>query len=74
MRLAGEPVAVTLHSWTGTIVAPDDYEGGIVRLDAPATYYNADGTMESLSEIRVFCDDVESVSSIRSVEPSSPVE
>jgi hypothetical protein len=54
VRLRGRGASFTLAADTGTVVGPDPLAEGyyIIRLDAPATYYRADGATEPLEEIR----------------------
>lgn len=53
VQVRGEPIGVTLRNFTGEIVRPDKWEGYyIIRLDAPAIYHHADGSVQDLWEIR----------------------
>jgi hypothetical protein len=59
VRLTGTPAGVTLVHPTGVIVRWGDWDDYyIVRLDVPAIYHNADGTQESLPEIRQSSDNL----------------
>ncbi len=53
VRLDGAPINTTLTTSLGTVVAEDQWDTYIVRLDIPAIYHNDDGTDKSLGEIRV---------------------
>jgi len=45
---------------TGQVVRPDEWDGYyIVRLDQPALYRHADGTMQKLAEVREAADNLE---------------
>ncbi len=52
VRLKGDVVGVTLRDPHGSVVRPDMYDGYyVVRLDSPALYHLADGTIEDLPEL-----------------------
>ena len=53
VRLDGAPINTTLATPLGIIVAEDQWDTYIVRLDVPAIYRNDDGTEQRLDEIRV---------------------
>ena len=61
VRLRGDGGSFKLGSAdTGTVIGPDPANEGyyLVRLDAPAIYYRADGGTEPLPEIRVADDNL----------------
>src|SRR5581483_10138034 len=50
VRIPVPSYELRLRSNTGTVVAPDEYDGYyVVRLDEPATYYPGDGTSEEVT-------------------------
>ncbi len=53
VRLDGAPINTTLATSLGTVIAEDQWDTYIVRLDRPAIYHTDDGTDKRLDEIRV---------------------
>jgi len=51
VRLRSWSHTLDVASGSGTIVRPDDLDYFLVRLDRPARYHHADGTIEALDEI-----------------------
>lgn len=51
--LDGAPINTRLTSPVGTVVAEDQWDTYIVRLDSPAIYRNDDGTEQRLTELRI---------------------
>lgn len=60
VRLRSASHLVELRSPFGEIVRPDEYAGYyVVRLDHPALYHQADGTVRELPEIVEMADNME---------------
>ncbi len=52
VRLRSASHVIELRSDTGTVVRPDRWAGYyVIRLDQPAIYHQADGSLRDLSEI-----------------------
>lgn len=62
VRLDGAPINTTLATSLGTVVAEDQWDTFVVRLDSPAIYHNDDGTEQRLDEIRVLSFNVTPIS------------
>lgn len=62
VRLRSASHLVELRSPFGEIVRPDEYVGYyVVRLDHPALYHQADGTVRELPEIVEMADNMEAL-------------
>ena len=65
VRLDGDVVGVTLGDRNGCVIRPDLYDGYyVVRLDSPAVYHHADGTVEEIQEL------VESIDNLSIPDPA----
>lgn len=63
VRLRFKPTSVTLRTAEGTVIAQDEWDDYvIVHMDEPATYQNADGTIEPLPDISVMVDSLDVLS------------
>jgi hypothetical protein len=71
VRLTAPSPLLELTADTGWVLRPDEWEGYfIIRLDGPARYRHADGTVEELQEIRESFDNVEIIPSVESTAPA----
>jgi hypothetical protein len=60
VRLRSPHHLLQLRSDTGRVLRPDEHlDYYIVRLDAPALYFHADGQAEELSEVREDADNLD---------------
>lgn len=63
VRLPSVGADVELRSPFGAVVGPDEWDDYyIIRLDEPARFFNADGSVEDLSEITEMVDNLEVLS------------
>ena len=75
VRIKGRPIAVDLDADTGFVARPDVWDGYyIIHLDRPARHHNADGTIETLPEIREAWDNLELVPAAKPEKKATGVE
>ncbi len=61
---------VTLRSDTGTVLGPDEWEPYyVIRLDEPAEFRHADGSLEAITEICEAADNLVAITSALSNGP-----